>query len=212
MNDYLRRAIERETSAAPAVRPALPSLFDPGMTSAIGTALETESPIEGEPSRSAPHETKPEISSLPEPLAAVNALWPDPAIGAPEQPRKREEAAEETSVGLAVTPIAPAVTAASTTESLLAKQPQLPGAEARQLAGTPVVDARPRAIQAPGETIVRPTADAAPNPLQTATEAIVRPPGDPRPGPSRVQFPQSARARQLRPLRLRLAQRAGAAS
>lgn len=165
MNDYLSRAVERETSAALAVRPALPSLFEPGPPSAVVTTLETESPAQGDPSRNTPDETEPKISPLHEPLAAVDALWTDPAIAAPEPPRQGKEAAGKSSAGLAATPIAPSTTAAFSTESSLAKQQLSPGAVATT------------------EPAGRSTAETPPKPFQTATERIVRPTGVPQPRP-----------------------------
>jgi hypothetical protein len=185
MNDYLSRAVERETSAAPAVRPALPSLFEPGPPSAIMTPLETESPTEGEPSRSAPDETEPRISPLHEPLAAVNALWSDPAIGAPEPPRQKgKKAPGESSAGLVATPIAPSTTAAFSTGSSPAKQQQSPDVSATEPAGRPTAETPPTPRRAAATLgIVRPTGGAPPKPLQAATEGIVRPAGVPQPRP-----------------------------
>lgn len=184
MSDYLSRAVERETSAAPAVHPALPSPFDSAKTSSTISELETESSTAGDPSRNALSPGRAKDSSPREALAAVDALWTNPTISAPEQPRKREEAAAKTSAVPADTPFVPSATAALSAESLRGQQPQLPGAKARELADRPVVDARPRAIQATGETVVRSVAEAPANPLQAATEAIVKPPNDPRPKPT----------------------------
>jgi hypothetical protein len=184
MNDYLSRAIERETSVAPAVRPALPSLFEPGPPSAVINALETESPIEGDPSRNTPDETEPKISPLHERLTAVDALWPDPAIGAPEPPRQAEEAAGKNSAGLAATPNAPSATAGFSTESSPAKQQQLPGAAATQGIVRPTGGPTPKPPQAATEGIVRPTDETPPKPIQTAIEGIVGPRSLPQPRPA----------------------------
>jgi hypothetical protein len=175
MSDYLGRAVERETSAAPAVRPLLPSFFEPGPPSAIMTALETESPTRGDPFPNKPDETERKISALPEPLAAVDALWPDLAIAAPEQPRQSQEEAGKSPAGLAATPIAPSTTAAFSIGSSPARQQQLPGAAATEPAGRPTAETPPKLHKAATEEIVRPTDGVPPKPLQAATEEIVRP-------------------------------------
>jgi hypothetical protein len=183
MNDYLGRAVERETSAALAVRPALPSLFEPGPSSGIITPPETESPIQGGPSRSAPNETEQKISPLHERLTAVDALWPDLAIAAPEPPRQGEQAPGKSSAGLAATPIAPSTTAAFSTESSPAKQQLSAGAAATEPAGRPTAETPPKPLQTATERIVRPAGGAPPKPLQAATKGIVRPTGVPQPRP-----------------------------
>ena len=175
MNDYLSRAIERETSPAPAVRPALPSFFEPAPPSALTNALETESLIEGDPSRNTPDETESKLSPLHEPLTAVDALWPHPATGAPGPPEQGEKAAGKSSAGLAATPIAPAATAAFSTELSPAKPRQLPGAAATEPAGRPTAETPPEPLRAATQGIVRPTRGAPPKPVPVATEGIVRP-------------------------------------
>jgi hypothetical protein len=185
MSDYLGRAVERETSTALAVRPALPSLFEPGPSSAIITPPETESPIQGESSRSAPNETEPKISPLHERLTAVDALWPDPAIAAPE-PQQGEEAPGRSSAGLAATPIEPSTTAAFSTESSPSKPQVSADAATAEPAGRPGAETPPKPLRAATEGIVRPTGGAPPKPLQAADKGIVRPTDGAPPRPLRA--------------------------
>jgi hypothetical protein len=183
MSDYLDRAIERETSTGLAVRPALPSLFEPGPPSAITTPLETESPIEPDPVRNTPDETNRKISPLQERLTEVDVLWTDPAAGAPEQPRQSEETAGKSSAGLADTPISPSTTAAFSTESSPAKPQLSEGAAAPKPAGRLASETPAKPLRAATQEIVRPAGGAPPRLLQTATEEIVRPTGVPQPSP-----------------------------
>lgn len=156
MTDYLSRAVERETSAVPGVRPALPSLFDSGKASANFSAPETESPGDGEPSRIAHSETNAEVSSVHDSLAAVTALWTE-AAAAPEPSGETEVMARKTSAGFVDKP--------ATVASVAMPQPTS-GASPEQ---------PPRAATA--DRTARPTAEAAPRrlPQVAAAEPIVRP-------------------------------------
>jgi hypothetical protein len=152
MSDYLSRAVERETSATPDVRPALPSLFDPGKTSGVITEREAESPIEGEPSRKAHSE----ISPAHEPLAAANALWTD-AAATSEPTRDDEMAAKKISDGSLDVPVAPSVAPVIPIKSFPSKRQQLPAAER---VVTPTTKALPKPPHATGaEPVVTPTTE-----------------------------------------------------
>jgi hypothetical protein len=184
MSDYLSRAVERETSTGLAVRPALPSLFEPAPPAAIATAPEAESPIEGDPSRNTPDNIEPKISPLHERLTAVDALWPDPVIGAAEQPRQSEEAAEKSFADLAAPAIGrPSATTVFSTGSSPAKEQQLPVATATEPAGRPTAETPPIPHLPATQGIVRPTAGAPPKSLHTATEEIVGSTVVPQPRP-----------------------------
>jgi hypothetical protein len=156
MSDYLSRAVERETSAAPAVRPGLPSPFDSVKTTAWITALETGSPIKGKPAENAHRETRAEIASVHNSLAAVNALWTENAAP-PASRGKTEVTPSKTSVGLMGTSVTPSPVAISQPESDSSPQRQQPHA-------------------ATTEPVVRPTTEATPRPPRAAAvEHVVRP-------------------------------------
>ena len=154
MSDYLSRAVDREISGILSVRPALPSAFDSGNSSAIVTAPEPENPMEGEPSRNSSSETKAENSpASPAPLAAVDALWAE-AAATPEPPRIAEVTAEKTSADVVATPVATSTVEGPQSESHSpAQQPQ------------------------PGEVVVRPTTKTPPPrpPLVPALEQVAQP-------------------------------------
>ena len=156
MSDYLSRAVERETSAARAVRPALPSIFDPVKTAARITALETGSPIEGKPSENAHRETGAEIASVPNSLAAVNALSIESAAP-PESSGKTEVMPGKTSVGLMGTPVTPSPVAISQPEPDSARQQQQPRAATAKPFVRQITEAAPRSQPAPSvEAVVSP--------------------------------------------------------
>jgi hypothetical protein len=179
MTDYLSRAVERETSAAPGVRPALPSLFEPGKASVNFTALETESPSDGDPSRIVPGETNAEVSSVHDSLAAVTALWTE-AAAAPEPSGEIEVTARKTSAGF--------VDKAVTLASVAIPQPKpdsSPQQPPRAATAEPVVRPTAERVVRPtaepvarptAEPVARPTAEAAPRPPQAVpAEPLVRP-------------------------------------
>jgi hypothetical protein len=153
MNDYLIRAVDREMSGIPAVRPALPSLFETGEASAIVAAPGTESPIESE----RPHAHSEFIAAnspvLAAPLAAVNALWVE-AAATTKPPRITEVIPAKPPNSVAATPVVPSTVAESLAESRSrAEQPE------------------------PAEPVVRPTRQApSRRPLDPATvEPVIRP-------------------------------------
>jgi hypothetical protein len=150
MSDYLSRAVERETAAIPHVRPALPSIFDPLKAAATSPTPETESRIEGEPSRNAHQDARTESSFLHEPLAAINALWTE-AAAAPTPPETAAVMAEKPSSVFLGTPVA-----TSPTESDFSPQ-------------------KPSRVAAVEPPVVRPIAEAPLRPPDVATaEPVVR--------------------------------------
>jgi hypothetical protein len=175
MSDYLGRAVERETSAASSVRPVLPSLFDPGKSSDIIAAIEPERTMEGERFPSPQDEAKPNIPSLQERLAAVNALWMDPAGATLKQPRRAGMPSRKAFADLADKPAA-----AFSRESFPSRREQLP----TEATTEPIVGPT-EASPAPPQTIIGRTTDVLPGPLLPSTESVVRlaaqsPPEEPR--------------------------------
>ena len=199
MNDYLGRAVEREIATVPAVRPALPSLFDPGKSSAIITGLEPDRPSEGDPSRVTQDEAKPKISSLPERLTAVDALCMNAASATPV-PGKREKGVAKTSPVFAEARAVPSAPAAFSTESSPAKQEQLSVGAPIEPVVRPTAEATPPPLQTLAATIDRRTTEMPPRPFQTTAEPVIRPTAEapPRP-PQAAAAPVVRRAAQLPP-------------
>lgn len=161
MSDYLSRVLERESSAAPAVRPALPSIFDPGPASPLFAPLEMESSGDGDPSHNTGHETGAEIVSRPPPVTAAGTLRTE-AVVPLGPPRKSKVAPGETFVRPVDAPVAPVVPAFPP-ELPLPRQP-LPGAAAAQSVVRPGAETPPRPARAVAvKPIVRPAIDSAPD-------------------------------------------------
>ena len=141
MSDYLSRAVEREISAAPGVRPALPSLFDSGQASAAVTTLETEGQIEN--------------SSRHEPLA-VNA--PVAGVAAASTPTRRDEVMpRRPSVSFLDEPVAPPPATVFPTESNSSPQGQQPFAATKPLVRPAAEAPLGTTPVAAVEQVVRPT-------------------------------------------------------
>lgn len=144
MSDYLSRAVEREISAAPGVRPALPSLFDSGKASAAVTTLETEGHIEGD--------ARSEISSRHEPLA-VNAL--PVTTAATPAPRETEAILRQSSTDIVGRPVAHAEAGLFPAESDLSPR-HVPAAAAAESIVGQTAEARPKSPGAPAaQPVVR---------------------------------------------------------
>jgi hypothetical protein len=127
MSDYLRRAVEREMSEIPAVRPALPSLFESGKTTALAAGLEPESPVKGGLSRNARSETKAENSpSPPASLAAASELWADAAATPELRPRPAEATPGSAPAEIVGTPVAASMAAVAEAESPSLAPPDQP--------------------------------------------------------------------------------------
>jgi hypothetical protein len=147
--------------------------------------------------RKTPDETEPKTSPVHERLTAVDALWTDPAIGAPKPPRQGEAAAGKSSAGHAAMPIAPSTTAAFSAESSPAQQQPSAGAGATEPAGRPGAETPVKPLRvAATQGIERPADGAPPKPLRAATEGIERPAGALQPGPA----PPAAAQQIVRPV------------
>lgn len=161
MSDYLSRVLERESSAAPAVRPALPSIFDPVRASPMIAPLETESPGDDDPSGNTGNQTGAGIVSRPAPVTAAGALRPQAAVP-PGPPRKSKVAPGETFVRPVDAPVA-SVVPAFPPELPLPRQP-LPDVAAAQSVVRSAAEARPRPSRTVAvKPVVRPAIESPPD-------------------------------------------------
>jgi hypothetical protein len=190
MSDYLRRAVEREMSEIPAVRPALPSLFESGKTTALAAGLEPESPVEGGLSRNARSETKAENSpSPPASLAAANELWVDAAATPELRPRPAEATPGSAPAEIVGTPVAASMAAVAEAESpSAALQPQPADAAVKRTTEAPASPV------ARGEPPLVPALEMdAPNPRITRVTAKgTKPKSEASPAVAPVTAPEAA--------------------